>query len=441
MAGEQVVGGVGVRPLPVEAVRRMARIGGLLYVTCGLSATLAGIGAGFAIEQRSAYLAMGGFVILVGLTTIGLASVATDDFVARVFAPLALGLIFAAPALTSLGLQFAGLARWAAGSGVYLLAPIFAFSVLRRWWAVALVGTIAVEYAAVLAASEGISAPVSQWVFLVAVVVATAILVGGLVERSDRLAEAERRARIDLAAANALLETRVADQVDQLARLDRLRRFLSTDVAEAVMSAGPGELLQPHRRAIAVLFCDLRGFTRFTSDAEPEEVVELLEEYYDVVAEVLARHRASVGSFAGDGVLAYVGDPVRVADPVGIALDAARALRAPLERLLSRWADRGFELGHGVGIAYGFATLGMIGTVDRCDYTPLGSVVNLAARLCTEAKDGEIILDGRARGALAGRVRTEGATYVLKGFGEVEAHRVLGFASEATVVPLRAALA
>jgi adenylate cyclase len=282
---------------------------------------------------------------------------------------------------------------------------------------------------------------VSQWVFLIAVVVATAILVGGLVERSDRLAEAERAARIELALANALLETRVADQVDQLARLDRLRRFLSTDVAEAVMSAGPAELLQPHRRAIAVLFCDLRGFTRFTSDAEPEEVVELLGEYYDVVAEVLARHHASIGSFAGDGILAYVGDPGGVEDPVGIALDAASGLRAPLEQLLSRWSDRGFELGHGVGIAYGFATLGMIGTVDRCDYTPLGSVVNLAARLCTEAKDGEIILDGRARAALAGRVRTEGARFVLKGFGEVEAHRVLEPASEATIVPLRAALA
>jgi class 3 adenylate cyclase len=295
-----------------------------------------------------------------------------------------------------------------------------------------------VGYAAVLSATGGIAEPVSQWFFLMAVLAATAVMVGGLAERADRLARAERETRLELAATNAELEVRVARQIDQVARLERLRRFLSPPVADAVLSAGTNDVLQPHRRRIGVLFCDLRGFTRFTASAEPEDVVELLEEYYECVVSALGQRQASIGAFAGDGIMAYFGDPVPVDDPARAALLAAQDLNSPLGRLLDVWKVRGFDLGYGIGIAYGYATLGMVGTESRCDYTPIGSVVNLAARLCDEARSAEIVLDHRAHAAVANLVTTERCSLELKGFnGSVEAYRVPPPTRDSTVRPLR----
>lgn len=177
--------------------------------------------------------------------------------------------------------------------------------------------------------------------------------------------------------------------------LARLRRFLSPQVADAVVSSGDDSFLAPHRREIAVLFCDLRGFTAFAAQVEPEEVMDVIGEYIEVVGEQITAFDATVGSFAGDGVMAYFNDPKPCERPATQAARMGVALLAALDRLAVRWADRGYQLGGGIGIATGHATLGMVGFEGRHDYTPLGTVVNRAARLCDEAAAGEILVDRR----------------------------------------------
>jgi adenylate cyclase len=218
---------------------------------------------------------------------------------------------------------------------------------------------------------------------------------------------------------------RVAEQVDEIDRLGKLRRFLSPQVADTVLSSGGDAMLATHRRQIAVIFLDLRGFTSFSAVAEPEDVVEVLTEFYAAVGEVVKRLDATVGGFAGDGMMAYFNDPVPCDDPAGRALDMALSLRHPLGLLKDRWRGRGFDIGFGAGIAYGYATLGTIGFEERTDYTPIGSVVNLASRLCDEAGDGEVLLDNRAHTAVHGRIDAAPVELNLKGFGApVHAHRV-----------------
>lgn len=192
-----------------------------------------------------------------------------------------------------------------------------------------------------------------------------------------------------------------------------------------MLSAGADEILATHRRQIAVIFIDLRGFTGFSAVAEPEDVMDVLTEYYAAVGAVAKRLEATVGSFAGDGVMAYFNDPVPCDDPAGRALEMATSLRLPMADLRESWSRRGFSIGYGVGIAYGYATLGTIGFEERSDYTPIGSVVNLAARLVDEAADGEILLDGRAYEAVHNDVNATRVELELKGFaGSVAAYRV-----------------
>ncbi|MDT4937114.1 MAG: adenylate cyclase [Pseudonocardiales bacterium] len=207
----------------------------------------------------------------------------------------------------------------------------------------------------------------------------------------------------ELAAWNRLLEDQVNEQVEEMQRLHRLRRFLPATVADAVLSAGSEALLQPHRREVALLFCDLRGFTHFASSVEPEEVLTALMGYHGAVGEVVRRYSATVGWFAGDGVMMFFNDPFPCADPALLAVTAADELRAALGPFVEHWAQRGHQLGIGIGIAFGYATLGVIGFEGRYEYTAIGPVVNLAARLCDEAKPGEVLLSQSA--ALAVRVR------------------------------------
>ena len=235
----------------------------------------------------------------------------------------------------------------------------------------------------------------------------------------------ERTLHAAVEAANQELEARVTEQVEEIDRLGQLRRFLSPQVADAVLSAGGEDLLATHRRQIAVIFIDLRGFTGFSAVAEPEDVVEVLTEFYEAVGVIVKRLGATVGGFAGDGVMAYFNDPFPCEDPAGHALEMATALREPMARLGERWRQRGFVIGYGAGIAYGYATLGTIGFEERTDYTPIGSVVNLAARLCDEAPPGEVLLDGRAHEAVRDKVNTEPLALELKGFnGPVTAFRL-----------------
>lgn len=237
----------------------------------------------------------------------------------------------------------------------------------------------------------------------------------------ERLVTSEREAREALADLNATLEDRVRAQVGEIEGLGRLRQFLSPQVADAVVT----DSLVPHRQQIAVVFCDLRGFTSFSYTSEPEELLDVLHAYYEAVGTKLHEYGATVGSFQGDGILAYFNDPVPCEDPAGTAITMALMLRKPLDDLCALWARRGFDLGYGMGIAFGYATLGTIGFEGRLDYTPLGSVVNLASRLGDEADWGEILVDGRALHAVEGRVEAEARTLDLKGFGDaLPAYRI-----------------
>ncbi len=398
----------------------------MVYVVCGLSWASLWVTARAQLDHPGLTLALASLTVCFGVVSIAHRWVASDEWVDRVYPVLAFTLVFGAVLLISLGLRFAGVGRWNLGSGMYVVTLTFAFYVLKRRWVVALIGFIGLGYGLVLAAPGGVPSPGSQWCFLMAVAIASSVVLASLVARSDHLASSEHEARMALAAINGSLETRVVEQVEEVERLNRLRRFLAPQVAEAVLSSGAAAALEPHRRLIAVVFCDLRGFTHFSATSEPEEVVDLIESYYQVAVDVLTRFDATIGAFVGDGVMAYFGDPVPCGDPAGRALDAARALRDELDRLLGEGsAAQGQELGFGIGIAYGHATLGMIGAGGRCDYTALGSVVNLASRLCAEASSREIILDRRAHAAVRGRVGAEPCSLSLKGFVEpVEAHRL-----------------
>jgi class 3 adenylate cyclase len=219
------------------------------------------------------------------------------------------------------------------------------------------------------------------------------VVVGTLAEHADVLAASEHRAWQELADVNRNLEARVEEQVAEIERLGALRRFLSPQVADTVLAAGSSALADPHRQQIAVIFCDLRGFTGFTRKAEPEEVIAVLHDYYAVVGEILQSHKATIGGFAGDGIMAYFGDPVPHEAPALAAVTVATQVRGPLDALVGQWSRRGFELGYGVGVAYGYATLGVVGFDGRFDYTPIGSVVNLAARLCARCTNGQVLLD------------------------------------------------
>ena len=238
-----------------------------------------------------------------------------------------------------------------------------------------------------------------------------------------RLAIAEHEAREELAELNRTLEDRVQQQVSEIEGLGRLRRFVPSQVADAALAGS----LQPHRRQIAVVFCDLRGFSAFSNTSEPEEILEVLEAYYEVVGEALRGFGATPGPFQGDGIVAYFNDPEPCDDPAGRAVAMAVSIQEPLDGLCLRWARRGFDLGHAMGIAYGYATLGTVGFEGRSDYTPLGAVVNMALRLRDEADWGEILIDGRTHHAVEDRVMAEPCLLDLKGFeGPVQAYRLRG---------------
>ena len=241
-------------------------------------------------------------------------------------------------------------------------------------------------------------------------------------EEAARLVVAEHAAREELAELNRTLE----------ARAWRTRWGRSRGSGGCAGSCRPRSptrpstgSLQPHRRQIAVVFCDLRGFSAFSNTSEPEEILEVLEAYYEVVGEALRGFGATPGPFQGDGIVAYFNDPEPCDDPAGRAVAMAVSIQEPLDGLCLRWARRGFDLGHAMGIAYGYATLGTVGFEGRTDYTPLGAVVNMALRLRDEADWGEILIDGRTHHAVEDRVVAEPCLLELKGFeGQVQAYRL-----------------
>jgi len=199
-----------------------------------------------------------------------------------------------------------------------------------------------------------------------------------------------------LEALNAELGSRVEQQVGEIERMGRLKRFLPAAVADTVVSQGSETLLKSHRALLGVLFCDIRGFTAFCETAEPEETIEVLQSYHEEMGKLIAEHGAGVDTRAGDGIMVLFNDPLPCDDPAGAALRLGLAMRARMAELSTRWRRHGHRLGFGVGISLGYATVGMVGSAGRYDYTASGTAVNLAARLCDQAKDGEILLSPRA---------------------------------------------
>ena len=216
---------------------------------------------------------------------------------------------------------------------------------------------------------------------------------------------------------NAKLEDRVRDQVAELQRLSQLKRFFAPAVAEAIVNAGEQSILAPHRREICYVFVDLRGFTAFTDSAEPEEVQAVLHDYHAAMGRLITEHEGTLDRFAGDGILVFFNDPLPIPEPGKRAARMALAMRAAFGGLRERWLESGYDLDLGIGIARGYATLGAFGFEERFDYSAIGGVVNLAARLCGEAKAGEILIDQRTRAALGDTFMVEPVRkMVLKGF-------------------------
>jgi len=214
-------------------------------------------------------------------------------------------------------------------------------------------------------------------------------LLGELRERTDEIAGWNRE-----------LEARVAAQLGELERTGRLRRFLAPQLADLIVAQGDESILESHRREIVVVFCDLRGFTPFAERAEPEEVMALLRDYHAALGPIVASFEGTLDHYAGDGIMVFFNDPLPTPEPAKRAIDMAVAMRAAAQALLQSWRRHGHDIGFGVGISQGYATLGQIGFAERMDYTAIGTVTNLAARLCGEAKDGQILISRRVATAI-----------------------------------------
>ena len=217
---------------------------------------------------------------------------------------------------------------------------------------------------------------------------------------------------------NQLLEKRVADQLAEIERIGRLQRFLAPQVAKMIASSDtPEAQLASHRREITVVFCDLRGFTSFTESSEPEEVMAVLHEYHESLGQLIFRYEGTLERFLGDGIMIIFNDPIPCADHAERAVRLALDMRDSVDALSKEWRRKGHELGFGIGIASGYATLGQIGFERRREYTAIGSVTNLASRLCGEARAGQIVISQRVYGAVESSVEAVPiGDLTLKGF-------------------------
>jgi adenylate cyclase len=243
--------------------------------------------------------------------------------------------------------------------------------------------------------------------------------------RIKRYHDTVTRQAAELAQWNAELEARVNTQLEELQRMNRLRRFLSPQVAELVVNSGDDSVLNSHRRQIVVVFCDLRGFTAFAESSEPEEVMGVLSEYHAALGELIFRYEGTLERFTGDGLMVFFNDPIPLDKPAQRAVEMALAMRDRVRTLVEGWSRLGHDLGFGVGIAQGFATLGRIGYEGRFDYAAIGTVTNLAARLCGEAAAGQVLISQRvfsavedvAVGEPVGALELRGFSRPIRAFG------------------------
>jgi adenylate cyclase len=221
----------------------------------------------------------------------------------------------------------------------------------------------------------------------------------------------------ELAELNCTLEERVQSQVGELERLGRLRRFLSPQLADAVVSLGDETILRSHRRQVAMFFADLRGWSSFVDTVEPEELMRVLGEFHSVIGRLVKRFEATVGFLEGDGVQLFFNDPIEIPDPALRAVQLGCALRVEMAELTPSWAKRGYDLDFGAGIALGYATCGEVGFEGRSDYAAIGAVTNLASRLADEAAGGQILVAQRLYAEVEDEVDVEPVgEFTLKGF-------------------------
>jgi adenylate cyclase len=221
----------------------------------------------------------------------------------------------------------------------------------------------------------------------------------------------------ELAEWNKTLEERVQQQVQELERLARLRRFLAPQLAELIASEQHEQVLESHRREVTVVFCDLRGFTAFSETTEPEEVMRVLREYHLAMGEIIHQYEGTLERFTGDGMMIFFNDPIACSDPAERAIHMALSMRTRVRELKEKWRRRGHRLDFGVGISQGYATLGKIGFEGRFDYAAIGTVTNLASRLCDEADGEQILVSQRVYNAIEVLVEAETVGELsLKGF-------------------------
>jgi class 3 adenylate cyclase len=382
-------------PDPAARFEEIVRVGGILFVAVGVLGTLVTIwpnGDLFRNADMLAALALASTIA--GLTILALARLITPLHLYVVYF-VAIGMISAAT--YSAGFRWMGFAAM-----IFLWQASLGFSILRTRWLVPPIVVTGVCFAIVLGLSAPFTVSANAWIFTMGTILVTGVFFGLLIKDLHTSAVAERMARNEaetakreLSEINEDLEQRVKAKVDEVERLSDLRRLVSSHIADALL--GSERALDPHRQEIAVFFIDLRNFTSFAMDCDPEEVIQVLNEFYGTLGLALKKADATVGSFQADGVMAYFNDPVPVADPALCAVDMALDLRAPMNKLVEGWERRGFDLHFGIGIALGYATMGMVGFDGRQDYTAIGTVVNLASRLCDEAGGGEILIDRKVR--------------------------------------------
>jgi class 3 adenylate cyclase len=236
-----------------------------------------------------------------------------------------------------------------------------------------------------------------------------------LKELRERTEQVEAQSQ-ELVKLNQQLEQRVADQVGEIERMGRLRRFLPPQVADLIVASGTEKQLESHRREVTALFCDLRGFTGFSESSDPEDVMALLRDYHAAIGEIIIKYSGTLERYAGDGVMVVFNDPMPVEKPALQAVLMALEMRDVIGALTETWRRWGHDIGFGIGIAHGFATLGTIGFEGRFDYAAIGTVSNVASRLCDEAKPGQILISPRVLTKVENAVTVEPVgEFALKG--------------------------
>jgi class 3 adenylate cyclase len=393
-------------------MRRVAWIAGLTFLVYAVGNGLVGQFARDAVVRPDLPAWFGlDLHSWIGVATIALAvafcagGVTSDAALPRLFAPFALvGFSYGAIVLPIvMWMDYYPTSGFLAMG--YAVIGVLAFYLLARWAATLVAAVVVAGQWWLETVSD---TPWPTWMvpaFVALLMLAAGYFIGRLIHQLTDL--------------NTNLEAKVAEQVGEIERFSRLRRFLSAPVAEAVLTSDDESPLAPHRREIAVLFCDLRGFTAFTKQVEPEEVMEVLDAYYAAAGEQITRFHATLGSFEGDGLMAYLNDPVPCEEPAKRVVEMGLAIADAVDALTPGWQRRGYDLSYGIGMALGHATLGIVGYDGRSDYTAMGTVVNLGARLCGAATARQLIVDHRVFLQTEGTVAfTELEPVALKGFGE-----------------------